>query len=170
MAVKIFVNLPAKHLERSMKFFAELGFEFDPRFTDKTAACMIVSDDIFVMLLTEEKFKTFTPKEICNAGKCTEVLVCLTCEGREEVDETVRKAVAAGGRTYSEPKDYGFMYQHGFEDSDGHIWELIFMEPEASNQGYKRTVRSLPRRWGEFVIAPRAGRMTATRTQRGGPI
>jgi predicted lactoylglutathione lyase len=92
---------------------------------------MIVTDDIFVMLLTEAKFKTFTPKEICDAKKATEVLVCLSMESRAKVDEMVRKAVAAGGTTYNEPQDHGFMYGHGFQDLDGHIWELIYMEPSA---------------------------------------
>ncbi len=94
---------------------------------------MIVSDDIFVMLLTEAKFKTFTPKRICDATKSTEVLVALSAESRGKIDEMVRKAVAAGGTTYSEAKDYGFMYQHGFQDLDGHIWELLYMEPSAIN-------------------------------------
>jgi predicted lactoylglutathione lyase len=134
MATKIFVNLPVKSLNKSVEFFTKLGFRFNPQFTDETATCMIVSDDIFVMLLTEEKFKTFTPKEICDATKSTEVLVCLTSESREEVVEMVRKAVAAGGTTYKEPQDHGFMYGHGFQDLDGHIWELIFMEPSAVNQ------------------------------------
>jgi predicted lactoylglutathione lyase len=92
---------------------------------------MIVGEDIFVMLLTEAKFKAFTPKEICDARKYTEVLVCLSLESRANVDEMVRKAVAAGGATYSEPQDHGFMYGHGFQDLDGHIWELIHMEPNA---------------------------------------
>jgi hypothetical protein len=96
---------------------------------------MIVSEDIFVMLLTHAKFQTFTPKAICDATKSTEVLVCLSCESRAEVDAMVRKAVAAGGTTYNEPQDHGFMYGHGFQDVDGHIWELIFMEPSAINQG-----------------------------------
>ncbi|MGH8479525.1 MAG: VOC family protein [Gammaproteobacteria bacterium] len=131
MATQIFVNLPVKDLNRSVEFFTKLGFKFNPQFTDETATCMIVSEGIFVMLLTEAKFKSFTPKEICDATKSTEVLVCLSLESRERVDETVRKAVAAGGTTHSEPKDYGFMWQHGFQDPDGHIWELIHMEPSA---------------------------------------
>jgi predicted lactoylglutathione lyase len=90
---------------------------------------MIVTDDIFVMLLTEQKFKTFTPKEICDAKKCTEVLVALSLDGRAQVDEMVRKAVEAGGSTYNEPQDHGFMYAHGFQDLDGHIWEVFYMEP-----------------------------------------
>ena len=132
MARQIFVNLPVKDLDRSVAFFTRLGFTFNPDFTDETATCMVVSDDIFVMLLTEAKFKTFTPKAIADATRSTEVLVCLSCESRAEVDETVRKAVAAGGTTYSEPQDHGFMYAHGFQDLDGHIWELIAMQPGAA--------------------------------------
>ena len=135
MAPKIFVNLPVKNLKKSMEFFTKLGYSFNPQFTDKTAACMIVSEDIYVMLLTKAKFREFIPKGICNAKKSTEVLLCLSCESREKVDEMVRKAIAAGGTTYAQFKDYGFMYQHGFQDPDGHIWELIHMEPSAITQG-----------------------------------
>ena len=135
MATKIFVNLPVKDLKRSMAFFDALGFKNNPQFTDETAACMVVSEDIYVMILTEAKFKTFTPKQIVDATKSTEVLTCLTCESRDAVDEMVRKATSAGGSTYAEPKDYGFMYQHGFQDPDGHIWELIWMDPDAVQQG-----------------------------------
>jgi predicted lactoylglutathione lyase len=134
MSAKIFVNLPVKDLNRSIDFFNRLGFTFNPQFTDETATCMVVSEDIFVMLLTHDKFRTFTPKEICDATKSTEVLVCLSLESREGVGEMVRKAVAAGGSTYNEPKDHGFMYAHGFQDLDGHIWELIYMEPSALDQ------------------------------------
>ena len=135
MATQIFVNLPVKNLKKSMEFFTKLGYSFNPQFTDKTAACMIVSEDIYVMLLTKAKFREFIPKGICNAKKSTEVLLCLSCESREKVDEMVRKAIAAGGTTYAQFKDYGFMYQHGFQDPDGHIWELIHMEPSAITQG-----------------------------------
>lgn len=135
MATKIFVNLPLKNLDRSVEFFTKLGFSFNAQFTDETATCMVVSEDIFVMLLTEAKFKEFTPNPICDATKSTEVLVCLSSESREEVDQMIGKAVAAGGTTYNEPKDYGFMYGHGFQDLDGHIWETVFMEPSAVNQG-----------------------------------
>jgi predicted lactoylglutathione lyase len=134
MATKIFVNLPVTDLNKSIEFFNKLGFTFNKQFTDETAACMVVSEDIFVMLLTQDKFKAFTPKKICDATKSTEVLVALSCENREAVEEMVRNAVAAGGTTYNEPKDYGFMYQHGFQDLDGHIWEIIYMEPSAINQ------------------------------------
>ena len=129
MATKIFVNLPVKDLKKSVNFFTKLGFKFNPEFTDETATCMIVTEEIFVMLLTEQKFKTFTPKPICDATKSTEVLLCLSFDNRETVDELVRKAVSAGGTTYNEPKDHGFMYGHGFQDLDGHIWELISMAP-----------------------------------------
>lgn len=131
MATQIFVNLPVRQLDRSIDFFSKLGFSFNPQFTDETAACMVVDGNIYAMLLTHEKFKAFTPKEICDAHKSTEVLVCLSRESREQVDEMVRKAVAAGGATYNAPQDYGFMYSHGFQDPDGHIWELIHMAPEA---------------------------------------
>ena len=128
---QIFVNLPVKNLKKSMEFFSKLGFSFNAQFTDDTAACMIVSDDIYVMLLTHPKFKTFTPRDICDTAKNTEVLVCLSSASRSEVDEMVRKARAAGGTTFNEPQDYGFMCGHGFQDLDGHIWELAFMEQSA---------------------------------------
>ena len=134
MATKIFVNLPVKNLNGSVAFFTKLGFKFNAQFTDETGTCMIVGDDIFVMLLTHAKFKSFTPKEICDTAKSTEVLVCLSAESRDEVNEMVRKAVAAGGTTYNEPQDHGFLYGHGFQDPDGHIWELVFMEPSAIKQ------------------------------------
>lgn len=129
MATKIFVNLPVKNLNKSIEFFTKLGFSFNQQLTDETATCMIVTDDIFAMLLTEEKFKTFTPKEICDAKKYTEVLVALSYDSRADVDDMVRKAVAAGGSTYNEPQDHGFMYAHGFQDLDGHIWEIFYMDP-----------------------------------------
>jgi uncharacterized protein len=135
VATKIFVNLPVKDLNKSVAFFTKLGYKFNKQFTDETATCMIVSDDIFVMLLTEAKFKTFTPKKVCDATKNTEVLVALSCDSRKQVEEMVRKAVAAGGSTYDKPQDLGFMYQHGFQDPDGHIWELFFMEPSYVKQG-----------------------------------
>ncbi len=129
MSTKIFVNLPVKDLGKSMKFFEALGYKFNRQFTDSTAACLEISEDIYAMLLTHAKFKEFTPREICNAAKSTEVLICLSCENREQVDDLLRKAVAAGGTAPTEPKDYGFMYQHGFQDPEGHIWELIYMDP-----------------------------------------
>ena len=133
MSTKIFVNLPVKNLDASKAFFAKLGYSFNPQFTDATAACMVISDDIYAMLLTETRFKDFTPKVISDAKHATEVLVALSCESRTHVQEMVSKAASAGGHIYAESKDYGFMYQHGFEDLDGHIWELMWMDPSAVN-------------------------------------
>lgn len=131
MPTQIFVNLPVKDLKRSVEFFSRLGFSFNPKFTDENATCMIVGENIFVMLLVESYFKTFIKKEVCDATQSTEVLVCLSCESRAKVNEIVAAAFAAGGSTPSEAKDHGFMYQHGFEDLDGHLWELVYMEPES---------------------------------------
>lgn len=131
MAKQIFVNLPVKDLDRSVAFFTALGFTFNPMFTNENATCMIVAEGIFVMLLVEPFFKTFTPKPLCDAHAQTEVLICLDAESRAEVDALVAKALAAGGRTPNPAKDYGFMYQHGFEDPDGHLWELAYMDMAA---------------------------------------
>lgn len=130
----IFVNLPVKDLNRSKEFFGALGFTFNPQFTDENAACMIIGEKIFSMLITEKYFSTFTPKAIADAKKTSEVLIALSCSSREEVVEMVRKAVAAGGTTYNEAKDHGFMLQHGFEDPDGHIWEVVYMDPSFVQQ------------------------------------
>jgi uncharacterized protein len=132
MARKIFVNLPIKNMERSKAFFTALGFTFNPQFTNEQGACMVVSEDIFTMLLVEPFFQTFTKKPIADTSRSTEVLVCLSCDSRAEVDEMVRKAVAAGGTTPNAPQDHGFMYAHGFEDLDGHLWELVWMDPNAA--------------------------------------
>ena len=129
MAQQIFVNLSVKDLNKSKQFFGALGYSFNSQFTNDVAACMVISDTIFAMLLTETFFKTFTSKELVDAKKATEVLVCLSTESRAEVDEIVRKAVAAGGRIYNKPQDHGFMYGHGFEDLDGHQWEFAYMDP-----------------------------------------
>jgi predicted lactoylglutathione lyase len=134
MSKMIFVNLPVRDLPRSMSFFKALGYTFDPQFTDDTAACMVIDDQhIFAMLLTHPKFEQFLPQAtaIADANTTTEVLVCLSCESRAEVDELVRKAVAAGGTTFRDPQDHGFMYGHAFRDLDGHVWELVWMDPGA---------------------------------------
>jgi predicted lactoylglutathione lyase len=133
MTTQIFVNLPVKDLKKSVQFFTKLGYTFDPQFTDENATCMVVGENIFVMLLVESFFKTFTRKAICDATKSTEVLMGLSAESRAKVDEIVAKAVAAGGTTPIEPKDHGFMYQHGYQDLDGHLWELFYMDPNAAN-------------------------------------
>jgi uncharacterized protein len=128
MNKQIFVNLPVKNLEKSKAFFSALGYTFNPQFTDQNAACMIISEDsIYAMLLAEDFFKTFTAKPIAQAHEVTEVLNCLSCESRQEVDGLVAKAIAAGGKAPRAPQDHGFMYAHGFEDLDGHIWELAYM-------------------------------------------
>lgn len=127
MSKQVFINLPVADLPTSMAFFKALGFSHNPQFTDDTAACIVISETIFVMLLTHSKFRVFTPKSICDTTKSAEVLLCLSCESRSQVDDLVAKAVAAGGSIYANPKDYGFMYQHSFADPDGHQWELIHM-------------------------------------------
>jgi len=130
MARQIYVNLPVSDLDKSRQFFTTLGFGFDPKFSNENAACMLVGENIFVMLLVEHYFKTFINKTICDARQCTEVLVCLSCDSREEVDDLVAKAVAAGGSVPRDPQDFGFMYGHAFEDLEGHIWELVYMDIE----------------------------------------
>ena len=129
MAKQIFVNLPVNDLVKSKAFFEALGYSFNAQFTNEDAACMVISDTIYTMLLTKPFFEKFTSKEVVDAKKSTEVLVCLSADSRAEVDEIVAKAVAAGGRIYNEPQDHGFMYAHSFEDLDGHQWEFAYMEP-----------------------------------------
>ena len=132
MATQIYVNLPVKSLQRAIDFFTGLGFTFNQEFTDDKATCMVVEENIYVMLLVEPFFQGFTPKAICDAHRSTEVLVCISRETREAVNRMVEKAIAGGGKTPNPPKDHGFMYQHGFEDLDGHLWELVYMEPKTS--------------------------------------
>lgn len=130
MSTQVFINFPVKDLEKSKAFFGKLGYTFNPQFTDENAACMVISDTIYSMLVTEPKFKTFTSKELANGHATKEVIVCLSCESREKVDDTISKAVAGGGKAWPEaPLDYGFMYYHGFEDLDGHHWEIMYMDP-----------------------------------------
>ena len=134
MPTKIFVNLPVKDLEASMTFFKTLGYTFNPQFTDETAACMVISDDIYAMLLTEKKFKEFTKKQIADATKTTEVLTCLSTDSKDEVNRIVDAAMKAGATEAREPMDYGFMYGRSFNDLDGHIWEIIHMDMAAVPQ------------------------------------
>jgi predicted lactoylglutathione lyase len=131
---KIFVNLPVRDLKRSMDFFGKLGFTFSPQFTDDHAACMIVSDATFVMLLPEPFFKTFTRNETCDTSRHTEALVALSCGSRADVDTMVQTAIAAGGRHAMDAQDHGFMYGWSFYDPDGHHWEVFYMEPNAIPQ------------------------------------
>lgn len=128
---KMFVNLAVRDLDRSKEFFTLLGFEFDPRFTDEKAACMVVNGEAFVMLLREPFFRTFTRKEICDTATRSEGLFALSCGSRAEVDELVRRALAAGGRRAMDPQDHGFMYGSSFYDLDGHHWEVFWMDPTA---------------------------------------
>lgn len=127
MSTKIFVNLPVADLPRSMAFFKALGYSHNPQFTDDTAACIVISEEIYVMILTEAKFREFAPKAICDTTKFNEVLLTLSCDSRQAVDDLVAKAVAAGGKTFEPPTDHGFMYSHSFIDPDGHGWGLFHM-------------------------------------------
>jgi predicted lactoylglutathione lyase len=135
MATKIFVNLPVKDLDKTIAFFTKLGFKFNPQFTDEKGTCMIVGEDIFVMLLVEKFFKTFTKKEICDAAKSTEVILALSAESREKVDQMMNKAISAGGTEFRDPQDYGWMYGRGFQDIDGHLWEVFHMDESAIKKG-----------------------------------
>ncbi|KYG69700.1 extradiol dioxygenase [Bdellovibrio bacteriovorus] len=128
MARQIYVNLPVKDLKKSMNFFSQLGFEFNMEFTNDQGACLIIGENIYAMLLAEDFFKTFTNKPLVDAKKSTEVLVCFSTDTRKQVDEFVAKAKQAGGTAPRASQDHGFMYQHGFEDLDGHIWEVVSYE------------------------------------------
>ncbi|SFU40404.1 VOC family protein [Pseudoduganella namucuonensis] len=129
MATNIFVNLPVRDLPRSVAFFTRLGYTFNQQFTDETATCMIISDTIYAMLLTHDKFKSFISTEICDATRSTEVLLCLSAESRDAVDALVNTAVEAGAKEPRPPQDYGFMYGRAYQDLDGHIWEIMWMDP-----------------------------------------
>ena len=135
MARKLFVNLPVRDLSRSVDFFTELGFTFNPNFTDETATCMIVSEQAFVMLLVANRFADFTKKQICDTSTHTEALLSISCESRAEVDALVQRALAAGGKHAMEPQDHGFMYGRSFYDLDGHHWEVMWMDPKAVELG-----------------------------------
>jgi uncharacterized protein len=134
MATQIFINLPVKDLQKSIAFFTHLGFTFNPQFTDESATCMIVAENIYVMLLIESRFQEFTKKPVADAKTSTEVLICLDAESRDAVDSMVKNAVAAGGRIYADPMDHGWMYGHSFEDIDGHQWEVAYMDITAFPQ------------------------------------
>lgn len=134
MSMKIFVNLPVKDLDKSVAFFTELGFSFNQQFTDENASAMTVSDDISVMLLVEPFFQSFTTKKVADATTTTETITCLGVDSREQVDELADRALAAGGQPANDPMDEGFMYLRSFQDLDGHIWELTYMDPTAMQQ------------------------------------
>ena len=131
MTTQIFVNLPVNDLNDTVDFFTKLGFAFNPQFTDENATCMIVNNDIFVMLLVEKFFKTFTKKELCDTTKDTEVIVALSTESREKVDQMINKVIEAGGKEHRKPQDHGWMYGRSFEDINGHLWEVIYMDKNA---------------------------------------
>jgi predicted lactoylglutathione lyase len=139
VVTKIFVNLPVKDLNNTIDFFTKLGFKFNPQFTDENATCMIVGEDIFVMLLVEKFFKTFTKKEICDTSKDTEVIVALSVESREKVDQMINKAIESGGKESREPQDHGWMYGRSFEDINKHLWEIIYMDESAVKNDEKHS-------------------------------
>ena len=129
MTSKIFVNMPVKDLPKAIEFFTRIGYTFNPKFTDDKAGCLVISEHIYAMLLTEPFFKGFTQKEVCDTSKAAEAILALSCDSRDEVNEVVNKAKAAGATTPIEPVDHGdYMYQWGFNDLDGHQWELFFMD------------------------------------------
>jgi uncharacterized protein len=129
---QIYVNLPVKDLERSKAFFAALGFSFNAQFSNENAACLVIADGIYAMLLAEPFFRTFTSKQILDTRTSIEVLVALSCDSRAEVDTMFEKAVAAGGKPARDAKDHGFMVERAFEDPDGHTWEVFWMDPNAA--------------------------------------
>jgi uncharacterized protein len=139
VVTKIFVNLPVKDLNNTIDFFTKLGFKFNPQFTDENATCMIVGEDIFVMLLVEKFFKTFTKKEICDTSKDTEVIVALSVESREKVDQMINKALESGGKESREPQDHGWMYGRSFEDINKHLWEIIYIDESAVKNDEKHS-------------------------------
>ncbi len=132
MFKEMYVNLPIQDMARSRTFFESMGLHFNPRFTNDQGACLELGNGFCAMLLVEPFFQGFTPKPICNAHQQTEVLLALSVDSREAVNEVVNKAVAAGAATPVEPKDHGFMYQHGFTDLDGHQWEVFWMDESAA--------------------------------------
>ena len=130
MNKNIFVNLPVKDLDRSKAYFAKLGYTFNAQFTDETAACMVISENIYAMLITHARFADFTVKAIADSTKTTEVLVALSCESKDEVAKIADAAIAAGASEAKPPQDYGFMVVRSLNDLDGHIWEYLWMDPE----------------------------------------
>ena len=129
MARQLFVNLPVRNLDKTVEFFSALGFSFNPDFTDENATCMIVNDGAYVMLLVESYFKTFTSKSIAATADTAEAIMSFSLESREAVDEVIRTALTSGGTASEEAQDYGFMYTHSFQDPDGHLWEVVWMDP-----------------------------------------
>jgi uncharacterized protein len=135
------VNLPVKDLNKTIAFFTRLGFAFNPQFTDGNATCIIVGKDIFVMFLVEKFFKTFTNRVICDTAKDAEAIVALSAESREKVDRMISKVIEAGGKESRKPRDYGWMYRRGFQDIDGHLWEIFYMDESAAKKRVKKRPR-----------------------------
>jgi uncharacterized protein len=131
MQTQIFVNLPVKNLVKSIAFFTKLGYTFNLKFTNDTTTCIIISETIFVMLLEVDVFKKFTTKLISDAFNATEAIICISVDSKEKVDEMIKIALAEGGTVPNKKQDHGFMYVHGFEDLDGHLWEIMWMDPNA---------------------------------------
>lgn len=139
MTRQIFVNLSVKSLDKTIDFFTKLGFKFNQKFTDENATCMIIDKDIFVMLLVDKVFKSFIPnKDICDTKKSTEVLTAISVESRAKVDEMIQKAVSSGGKEYRNAQDHGWMYGRAFEDINGHIWEIFYMDEKAMPEIMKK--------------------------------
>lgn len=139
MRRQIFVNIPVSNLPQAMDFYTAIGFVNNPQFTDETAACMVFSEEIYLMLLTHDKFKSFINKPMADSKNTTGAIMAVSAESREAVDDTLEKAIAAGAKETGEAKDYGFMYYRSFEDLDGHNWEFLYMDevppPETSVEG-----------------------------------
>jgi len=131
MATSIFVNLPVKNLSKTVEFFTKVGFSFNPQFTDENATCMVIGETIFVMLLVEKFFKTFISKEICDTSRDAEAIIALSLESREKVDQLMSKAIGAGGTEPRKAQDHGWMYGRNFQDIDGHLWEVFWMDESA---------------------------------------
>lgn len=127
MHQQIFVNLPVRDLKRSRHFFESLGYEFNPQFTNDQGGCLVLGENLFVMLLVEPFFQTFTSKKVADATSTTEVIVCVSCDSRAQVEALVAKAIALGATRPRPAQDHGFMYQDAYTDHDGHIWELVYM-------------------------------------------
>lgn len=134
MVMKIFVNLPTKDLKKSIAFYTGLGFTINPQFSDETAACVVMSEEIYVMLLTEPKFAGFVNRQITDTSKAVEAINAVTVDSREEVDKMKEKALASGGKMHRDPLDYGWMYTQSIEDPDGHIWEFFWMDPSKTGK------------------------------------
>ncbi|WP_327131957.1 VOC family protein [Streptomyces sp. NBC_01343] len=131
MPTMIFVNLPVKDIEAAKAFWVKLGYSFNPQFSDEQTGCLVISDTIFAMLMTEARFKDFATKEVADATKTTEVMLALSAESREQVDEVVGAALGAGATEPRPAQDLGFMYGRAFEDLEGHVWEYVWMDPAA---------------------------------------